>query len=156
MIINNRQDYDSLSPTDQAAFKARLGGGIYGWRWQDGEWVQTMHTGTIERFGFGIEDFPDAPIPPMPTYNPDEKAVEDARANARMSRAKFKLALLQAGLLDSVEAEYSTWPREVQIMWDDSLEFERTHPTLLAFGEQMGFTSDQMDAIFGIGGATIT
>ena len=73
-----------------------------------------------------------------------------ARKDARLSRAKFKLALLQAGFLDSVEAGYSEWPKDVQIMWDDSLEFERMHPTLLAFGVAMGFTGEQMDAIFGI------
>ena len=74
MIINTRKDFDALPEADQQVFKARLAGTIYGWSWVNGEWVQTTNTKTIERFGFTLDDFPDAPVPDKPTGNPDEDA----------------------------------------------------------------------------------
>lgn len=72
------------------------------------------------------------------------------RDSAVLTRAEFKLALLSAGYLDDVEAAYPTWPRNIQIMWDDSSTFERMHPDLLNLAQQMGYTDQQLDALFGI------
>jgi len=79
-----------------------------------------------------------------------EPSVADQRAEAVLTRARFKLALLEGGYLDAVEAAYPSWPRNVQIMWDDSSTFERMHPALIQLAEAMGYSSEQMDAIFGI------
>jgi len=87
MIINDRQDFDALPQAEQDAYKQRLAAGIYGWSWEDGDWVQTTSTESIERFGFTLEDFADAPVPEKPTSNPDEEAKAQALAEAKRSRA---------------------------------------------------------------------
>jgi len=87
MIINDRQDLDALSPAEQDAFKARLAAGINRWDWQEGDWVLTQDTATIERFGFTLADFPDAPVPDKPTNNPDEDAKAQQLAEAKANRA---------------------------------------------------------------------
>ena len=86
MIINTRKDFDALPEPDQQVFKARLAGTIYGWSWVNGEWVQTTNTKTIERFGFTLDDFPDAPVPDKPTGNPDEDAKEAVLAEVEANR----------------------------------------------------------------------
>ena len=81
-------------------------------------------------------------MPPM--------TLEEKRERAQLSRAGFKLALLAGGYLDAIEAAYPTWPREVQIMWDDSLYFERMHPSLLQLAAAMGYSEAEVDALFGL------
>ena len=73
MIINDRKDLDAMPKAEQDAYKQRLAAGINRWEWQDGDWVLTQDTATIERFGFTLADFPNAPIPPKPDYNQDER-----------------------------------------------------------------------------------
>jgi len=87
MIINDRQDFDALSQAEQDAYKQRIAAGIYGWSWEDGDWVQTISTANIERFGFTLEDFADAPVPEKPTTNPDKDAKEAALEEAEQNRA---------------------------------------------------------------------
>ena len=87
MIINDRKDLDALPQAEQDAFKARLAAGIYGWNWENGDWVQTTNTTDIERFGFTLADFPNAPVPDKPTNNPDEDAKAQQLAEARANRA---------------------------------------------------------------------
>ena len=87
MIINNRKDFDALPQADQESFKARLAVGINRWVWQEGDWVLTQDTATIERFGFTLTDFPDAPVPDKPTNNPDEDAKAQQLAEAKAGRA---------------------------------------------------------------------
>ena len=87
MIINDRKDLDALPKADQDAFKARLAAGINRWEWQDGNWVLTQDTATIERFGFTLADFTDAPVPEKPTNNPDEDAKAAALDEAKQNRA---------------------------------------------------------------------
>ena len=86
MIINTRKDFDALPEADQQVFKALLAGTIYGWSWVNGEWVQTTNTKTIERFGFTLDDFPDAPVPDKPTGNPDEDAKAAVLAEVEANR----------------------------------------------------------------------
>lgn len=114
------------------------------WSWVDGEgW--TPPSPKPDGDYYWDEDAQEWIEVPEPEFD-----LEGARQAARLTRAKFKLALLEAGYLDAVEASYPTWDKHVQIMWDDSLQFERMHPTLLEFGSELGFTDEQMDAIFGI------
>ena len=87
MIINNRKDLDALPQADQESFKVLLAAGINRWDWQEGDWVLTQETATIERFGFTLADFPDALVPDKPTNNPDEDAKAQQLAEAKASRA---------------------------------------------------------------------
>jgi hypothetical protein len=86
---------------------------------------------------------------PFPVPTPEE-VLQQKRNTAQLSRAAFKLALLAGGYLDAIEAAYPTWPREVQIMWDDSLYFERMHPSLLQLAAAMGYSEAEVDALFGL------
>ena len=149
-IINTRKDLDAADETTRQKFLTHLAGGINRWRWNGSDWEQWQDTTTLRRFEYTVADFPDAPVPTKPDWNPDERDLGQKRAAASLSRAQFKLALLEGGYLDAVEAAYPSWPRNVQIMWDDSSTFERMHPALIQLADQMGYSSEQMDAIFGI------
>lgn len=76
--------------------------------------------------------------------------LDQRRASATLSPAMFRLNLLAIGELDNVEAAIPLAPREVQIMWEYSSSFERTHPALAALAAQLGYTDEQLDALFGI------
>jgi hypothetical protein len=75
-----------------------------------------------------------------------------ARDRAKLSRAEFKLALLERDELDAVKQAMSSPdadPRAV-ILWEDALEFRRTNKDLLALASELGYTEEQLDDIFGI------
>ena len=152
MIINNRKDLDAAPADTRERFIAGLAASINKWSWENGEWVIRQNVTDIERFGFTLDDFPDAPIPEMPDYNPDDRALEQARKSASLSRADFKLGLLEMGELDAVKAAMADpeTPERVVIMWEDSGRFERMHPDLLQLAEVMGYTEEQLDELFGV------
>jgi len=82
-----------------------------------------------------------------------QRLIEEApRRNASLSRADFKIGLLEMGELDNVQAlmdDPATDPR-IKIMYEDSGRFERMHPDLLQLAEVMGYTEEQLDELFGI------
>lgn len=59
-----------------------------------------------------------------------------------------KLALLQAGLLDDVEAAMTQADRATQIEWEYATEFRRDWPALLAMQPVLGLTDEQIDDLF--------
>lgn len=78
--------------------------------------------------------------------------LQTARDNAKLTRADFKLALLERGELDAVKvamSDPSADPRAV-ILWEDALEFRRTNKDLLALAAELGYTEEQLDDIFGV------
>ena len=151
MIINNRKDLDAAPADTRERFIASLAASINKWSWENGEWVIRQNTTDIERFGFTLDDFPDAPVPDMPDYNPEERALEQARESASLSRANFKLALMEAGYLQDVkDFVANTDDERIQILWEDSDTFARLDPDLLNMASQMGYTDEQMDALFGV------
>ena len=151
MIINNRKDLDAAPADTRERFIASLAASINQWKWEGGDWVIRQNTTDIERFGFTIDDFPDAPVAEMPDYNPDDRALEQARESASLSRADFKLGLLDMGELDAVKQFIEqTNDQRIIIMWEDSNSFRRTHPDLLRLASEMGYTDEQLDALFGV------
>ncbi len=85
--------------------------------------------------------------------SPPPTPVPVSRVPATITRAQAKLALLAAGLLDSVQPTINAIADPVQraaaqIEWDDRLTFERSNPTLVALATAMGMTSDELDALF--------
>jgi hypothetical protein len=67
-----------------------------------------------------------------------------------VSRARARVALHNAGLLQQVEAiiaDPATDPVTV-IAWQDATEFQRTSPTLQALATQLGLTSADLDSLF--------
>ncbi|MBX4964472.1 hypothetical protein [Rhizobium binae] len=67
---------------------------------------------------------------------------------ASVSARQFKLQLLAAGLLDSVDAWVAQQPRDVQIAYEYSGTFVRTEPMMAAGFAAMGFTEEQIDEFF--------
>ena len=84
------------------------------------------------------------------------KVMELKRSEASLSRADFKLGLLDMGELDNVKAvmaDPNTDPRVV-ILWEDAERFNRMHPDLLSFAQVMGYSEQQLDQLFGVLPAT--
>lgn len=87
MIINNRTDLDAAPADVKQNFMAKLASSIHKWDWVDGAWVAVQDTTSIEQFDFSLSDFPDAPKPKKPTYNPDERQAEQ-EAKERITQLK--------------------------------------------------------------------
>lgn len=70
-----------------------------------------------------------------------------------VTRRQGRQALLLAGKLADVQPAINaisdpTQRGMAQIYWDDSQEFERQHPTLIALATQIGLTSADLDSLF--------
>ena len=79
------------------------------------------------------------------------KVMELKRSEASLSRANFKLALMEAGYLQDVKDFVSnTADERIQILWEDSDTIARLDPDLLNMASQMGYTDEQMDTLFGV------
>jgi hypothetical protein len=64
-----------------------------------------------------------------------------------ISPRQARLILLQAELLDDVEAMLTT-NREMQIWWEYSLEIERNSEHIINAGLALGLTDEQLDNLF--------
>ena len=77
----------------------------------------------------------------IPQYVPSKVTMRQAR-----------LALLQAGLLDDVEALIASLEgpegQAARIEWDYSSEVFRNKPFVISLGTQLGLTEEQLDALF--------
>ena len=62
-----------------------------------------------------------------------------------------RLALLQATLLDEVEALLAN-DKAMQIWWEYSLDIQRNHEHIVAMATAMGMTEVQMDELFILAG----
>lgn len=96
--------------------------------------------------GFGIGDrYADGVFTKAP---PEPVAVPES-----VTRRQARQALLLAGLLDAVPAAIAAIPdatqrQLAQIEWEDSLQFERSRPLLIALATALGLTSAQLDQLF--------
>lgn len=80
---------------------------------------------------------------PILDYEPPAAPVPD-----RVTARQFKLQLLQAGLLASVEGWIGSQSQAVQIAYNNSGTFVRTEPMMQAGFTALGFTPEQIDAFF--------
>ena len=78
-----------------------------------------------------------APPDPEPVQVPQVVTIRQA-----------KLALLQAGLLDDVDAAVAQADRATQIEWEYATEVRRDWPTLLTLQAALGLTEQQVDDLF--------
>ena len=152
MLINTRKDLDAAPAAERERFMLQLSGTIHKWRWNDTEWEQYADTSTIERFGFTLDDFPDAPVPAEPDYSPDEKEAQAERDRLdamTASRFQAKAALDDAGLLDQVE-DYMAGddvPRRVKLAWQEA-SFRRGSNMVNQIGAELGLSQEEMDGLF--------
>ncbi|MBP8282895.1 MAG: hypothetical protein KAX46_03125 [Chromatiaceae bacterium] len=89
---------------------------------------------------------PDAP--PPPEWQEYAQTPEQRRALLRCSPAQGRLALLNAGLLDAVEAWVATQSRAVQIEYASRPEWRRDWPLVANAGLAFGLTDAQLDDLF--------
>ena len=128
MIINDRKDLDAAPDDVRDRFLASLAGSINKYVWNGSDWVLEQNTTEIERFGFTLEDFPDAPVPDKPDYNPDERALEQEADEVRTQR--------DALLADSDWSVLPDAPVTDEQAWKDYRQALRDVP------QQNGFPTD--------------
>lgn len=89
----------------------------------------------------GIDE-PDEPDEPL--------TLEQKRELAVLSRMAFMLSLEEQGLYEeaSAAATGGDVDKSARIMWENASQFERMHPTLIQFAQALGYTDEQLDAIF--------
>lgn len=85
-MFNSRKDLDAAPAEQKEKFLGLLAASINKWSWDGVEWVLGQNTIEIEKFDFTLDDFPEAPIPEMPAYNPDERALEQEAEEVRTQR----------------------------------------------------------------------
>ena len=82
------------------------------------------------------------------------ETLDDAMANMSkpdvqtVTMRQARLALHQAGLLETVQTAVANADASVQIEWEYADSFSRTWPTLLALQAQIGLTDAQVDELF--------
>lgn len=73
-----------------------------------------------------------------------------ARVPRVVTIRQAKLALLQAGLLDNIEAAMTQADRATQIEWEYAIEFRCDWPALLAVQSALSLTDAQVDDLFAL------
>ena len=77
------------------------------------------------------------------------RAAEDKRNNMVVTRLQARLALRRVGLFDQAQALIdASSDVELKDAWNEALEFKRTSPTLVALGQALGLTDEQLDNLF--------
>jgi len=109
MIINDAKDLNAAPADVRERFMESLAAGINRWGWDGNDWVLTQDTATIEKFGFTLADFPDAPTPEKPNYNPDQRQLEQEAEEARTQRNALLAASDWSVLPDVPVADQQAW-----------------------------------------------
>jgi hypothetical protein len=84
---------------------------------------------------------------------PEERATalaQQAREGMSCSRAQGKLALLQVGLIELVEAWVAAQSQAVQIEYADRNDWRRTWPLIEEARVVLGKTPEEIDALFSL------
>lgn len=81
------------------------------------------------------------------------EAAQKARVPQTVTRRQARQALLLAGLLDNVQPAIDSIANPVQrsmaqIEWDDSQQFERKRPLLIALAAALGLGEEALDNLF--------
>jgi len=118
MIINTRADLDAASEEVREQFLSRLSSTINKYVWDGTDWVLEQDESSITRFEFTVADFPDAPVPEKPDYNPDQKALDAEADEVRSERDKLLAAtdwtqVADAPVDQAAYAEYRQALRDV-------------------------------------------
>lgn len=73
--------------------------------------------------------------------------LEKSKVPTQITPRQLRLQLLALGLLDEVEALTQS-DRAMQIWFEYSLDFQRSHPMIEAMGLQLGMSEADMDTFF--------
>jgi len=66
----------------------------------------------------------------------------------KITKRQARLALLEAGLLSTVDSFVATQSAEVHIYWNDSQEIYRQHPLILSLSAELNLSESQVDDLF--------
>lgn len=83
-----------------------------------------------------------------PTLKEMEAYVEPAPTVTSVTPRQARLALLQAGLLDKVEAAVNAAGGATKITWDWASTISRTDPLIATLATVLSLTSAQIDQLF--------
>lgn len=151
--INSRADLDGLDADTRAAWLDRLARTLWRLERDDANqrWVAVEDTSTIERYGFTAADFPHAPKPEFPEWHP--LPVEPAGIQNAVTMRQARHALLNAGLLDAVDAAIAAIPdeterRQAQIDWEYATEVRKDWPWVQTLSTALGLSEEQLDQLF--------
>ena len=131
-MFNSRKDLDAAPEEQKEKFLSLLETSINKWAWNGSEWEIQKNTSEIEKFDFGLSDFPNAPVPPKPDYNPDDREREQ---NAEEIRAQRNALLADSDWTQVADApvDSSAWATYRQALRDvpqqDGFPEEVTWPT---------------------------
>jgi len=117
MIINTRADLDAASEEVREQFLSRLSSTINKYAWDGTDWVLEQDESSIARFEFTVADFPDAPVPEKPDYNPDQKALDAEADEVRSERDKLLAATDWTQVADA-PVDQSAWANYRQALRD--------------------------------------
>lgn len=101
----------------------------------DQQWRAFIDNGGLRKWqdGHVVPHTPPAPEPVVPD---------------RLSRRQFRLAFIDAGLLEQVDAWVATQDIRTQAAYADSSTFLRTDEMLQQGFAELGFTNNQIEAFF--------
>lgn len=143
-IINTKADIDSLPADEKSAWLARLAATIH--QQQDDDSIIT-DISSIERFGYAIEDFPDAAITPY-TAPPVTPVVIPQTIRAWQAKAILSIQ----GLLAPAEQVIATLDEPLRTIvtsaWVNNSDFSRTSTTITSLATALELTETQLDEMF--------
>jgi hypothetical protein len=92
------------------------------------------------------------PDPPAPNayWDGKEWVIPPPYVPQSVSRFQAKAALLNAGLLDQVEAIVAdpATSAMTKLAWADAVEFDRNSPTIIELSHELGLTDSEIDDLF--------
>lgn len=143
-IINSKADIDALPPEERSDWLVRLAATIHR---QNEDGSVTTDTSTISRFGYALEDFPDAPVTP---YEPPTESLASVPSSIKAWQAKAVLKM--QGMLGSAEAAIAGLPEPqkaiVESAWLNQADFDRNSATISSLAAVLSITAEQMDEMF--------
>lgn len=83
----------------------------------------------------------------------DQRAAAELQAKRQamvLPRLAFKSALMQAGLLDQIEALIDQADPLTRLKWREAVIYPRTDPMIDQLGALAGLTAEQIDQMFGL------
>lgn len=109
-------------------------------------WIACSPNVTPQTHRYENGSFVELPAPPAtPVVVPQVVTPRQAR-----------IALLNAGLLDAVDAAVTASPRSVQIDWEYAIEIRRDNPVIAAMAAQLNLSPAEIDGLFIAAGSVPT
>jgi hypothetical protein len=157
--INTRQDALNLLPDFPAETTEYLRKLLDERKhWSDGSYIENPNA-VLFQLGFVTQEAldivtdyvePAEPEPPLTPEEEERKELAAWRQTASVSRVKARLALINAGLFDAIQAfiDDPETPIVAKEAWAQAYEFSRNSQLFDSFGPVLGFTPEQIDDLF--------